>query len=55
MNYLQVIEVFHNQGYFLVVMPECLGQQLWNLVHLNQFLEERTARAVWGQVCMLDR
>jgi len=49
-NIIRVEGVFQNEAYFQVIMTKCPGITLFDLIELNENLEEHTAQEVFKQV-----
>merc|ERR1712179_277683 len=49
-NIVQVHDVYQNSDYYQIVMQRCQGITLYNLIEINKFIEEDSARVLYRQV-----
>jgi len=49
-NIVQVYGVYQNSDYYQIVMQRCHGITLYNLIEINNYIEEDTSRVLYRQV-----
>ena len=48
----QVHDVYQNSDYYQIVMQRCYGITLYNLIEINKYIEEDSARVLYKQVAI---
>ena len=48
----QVYGVYQNSDYYQIVMQRCHGITLYNLIEINNYIEEDTSRVLYRQVLL---